>query len=227
MKLQSLTCIIPTFNNEETIETVIEKVNDIGMLAAKSFSLIVCNDGSFDETASILKNLQKKYANLRVITHTVNKGYGLTIKELYYEAKGEWLFSVPGDFQIDPKELEKLLPHAGHADMILGWRVSRHDPKERLVQSSVYNQLLRLLFGISIHDVNTVRLMKTSILQSIHLQSSSAFVDAELVIQAIRNGYIVKEIPIDHKRDDQKGSGGHLGTILSTIAETILFRFGL
>lgn len=227
MKLPSLTFIIPTYNNDKVLENVIRQANDVGKRVASTFKIIVCNDASTDTTAVILDNLRKKFSNIRIITHTTNKGYGQTIKELYYGAKSEWLFSIPGDDQIAPREIEKLLPYVNRADMILGARIRRQDPQGRLFQSSVYNLLLRILFGISVRDVNTVRLMKTSILKNIHLRSGSAFVDAELVIQALRNGYTVKEVPIDHQPDKSGGSGGHLGTIFATIIEMIKFRLNL
>ena len=69
--------------------------------------------------------------------------------------------------------------------------------------------------------------MKTSILKNIHLRSYSAFVDAELVIRAIRKGYTVKEVPIDHQKDESGGSGGHISTILLTIFEMIRFRLNV
>lgn len=227
MKLPSLTFIIPTYNNDKVIEKVIRQAFEVGKRIASRVEIIVCNDASTDTTAVILDNLRKKFSNIRIITHPTNKGYGQTIKELYYGAKSDWLFSLPGDYQIAPREIEKLLPYADHADMILGTRIRRQDPQGRLFQSRVYNLLLRILFGISVRDVNTVRLMKTSMLKNIHLRSYSAFVDAELVIQALQKGYIVKEVPIDHQPDKSGGSGGHLMTILSTIFEMIQFRISL
>src|SRR5690348_4690881 len=127
MKKLSLSSIIPTYNDETTIAAVIAKAAAIGQHYCDQYEIVVLNDASTDQTPAILTSLTKKEKSLRVLNHKTNKGYGLTIKELYYAAQCEWLFSIPGDFQIDPEEVVKLLPATSTADMILGLRQRRHD----------------------------------------------------------------------------------------------------
>lgn len=223
--MDSLTFIIPAYNDEGTIETVVKKTVDVGKKLHIPFDILVINDASSDSTGSILKKISKKYVNLHVITHTQNAGYGATIKELYQKARNTWLFSVPGDYQIEPGEISKLWPRRGGADMIVGWRRLRRDSRVRLRQSYIYNQLLRTFLGLPLHDVNSVRLMRTSLIKAVPLRSSSAFIDAELAIRSIRAGFRVTEIPILHRaRAGSGASGGKLAVILPTILEMIGFR---
>lgn len=237
MKLSSLSFLIPAYNDEATITRVVAEAVAVGKRVAKKFEVVVTSDGSQDMTRIILVRLAKKVENLRVITHRVNQGYGRTIKELYYAGKSEWLFSIPGDYQVGARELEAILRAtptlwSGESrsssrqartiydvpDMILGWRVARHDPVNRLFASWVYNSLLRLLFGITLHDVNSVRLMRRAVLKDIALTSDSAFVDAELVIGALRNGFRVTEAPIAHR--PRQGGGQGRGNGWKTVWET-------
>lgn len=222
----SLTFIIPAFNDEVTIETVIHKAVDTGKRLGIPFDILVTNDASTDKTAKILSRLTGRVKQLMVITHHINAGYGTTIKELYQRAQGSWLFSIPGDYQIEPSQVTKLWSRRASADMIIGWRRVRRDHPSRLRQSYAYNALLRILFGLNMHDINSVRLMKTSIMKSITLTTSSAFVDAELVIKSKRAGFYVTEVPIAHRaRSGVGASGGKLSTILPAILDMILFRF--
>jgi glycosyltransferase involved in cell wall biosynthesis len=226
--MESLTFIIPAYNDGATIETVIKRAGDVGARLGIPFDILVVNDASSDSTGSILKRISKKYVSLHIITHTKNAGYGRTIKELYQKARHPWLFSIPGDYQIEPEELTKLWSRRKSGDMIIGWRRVRRDIPARLRQSHVYNMLLRLLFGLTIHDINSVRLMKTSIMKSVGLTTSSAFVDAELVIRAKRAGLRIMEIPIVHRaRTGLGASGGKLTTILPTIRDMIAFLLHL
>lgn len=225
MKLSSLSFLIPAYNDEATIEIVVKQAVAVGRRVAKKFEIVVVNDGSRDMTGPGLVSLVKKVKELRVITHRTNQGYGRTIKELYYAGIGDWLFTIPGDYQIGAKELEKMISQIGNNDMILGWRVRRRDPSNRLLSSWIYNTLLRLLFGITIHDINSVRLMRRSILASLHLSSSSAFVDAELVIRAKRLNHTIAEVPIAHRArsDGKPGGGNQWGTMWATIADMLRF----
>ena len=224
--LNSLSILIPAFRDEDTISKVVKEADKVGSKVAKKHEIIVINDASPDKLEEVLVRLKSQYKNLKVITHKENKGYGQTIKELYYLAINEWFFTVPGDNQIPPGELEKLEEHSQEADMIIGWRVSRHDSESRLFQSAIYNGLLRILFGVGIHDINSVRLAKTTILKAVNLRMTSAFVDAELTISTMRKGFRVIEVPINHQARYGTGAGGgSLKTILPTIAE--LFKYWL
>jgi dolichol-phosphate mannosyltransferase len=228
MKIPSLSICIPAYNDEHTIRTIVGDAARIGREIAGSFEIVVINDASRDGTGKILVDLAKKIRELRVITHTKNAGYGGTIRELYYAAKKDWLFTAPGDNQIPISEIRKLLPAAEHADMIIGNRIYRHDPKARLRQSWIYNKLVRLLFRVDVKDVNSVRLMRTSLLTSVKLTKSSAFVDVELIVRAKRAHFRVVNAPIEHiaRVGGETGAGGgKWSTIGPTIRDMILFFF--
>lgn len=220
-KLISLTICIPTFNNSHTIVSVIDEALDVAKKTSSTYRIVVLNDGSTDKTVEILKHYKRNPA-VTILTHAVNQGYGRTIGELYSQGgTSKWLFTLPGDHQIHPNQLLRLVPHQDTADMIIGWRVKRHDPAIRLMQSWIYNTLLRLFFGLPIHDVNSVRLMRTHILKEIMVSSRSAFVDAELCIKANQLGHRIKEVAIDHHEDLQKGSGGNWKTIIGTLNDMV------
>jgi glycosyltransferase involved in cell wall biosynthesis len=226
MKLSAVSFLIPAYRDEDTIRQVVGEADIVGKRISGNYEIIVINDASPDNTGRILEELKHKYPRLKVITHSHNLGYGGTIRDLYYSGKKDWMFTVPGDNQIPVSEIEKLIPASADADMVIGWRVNRHDPPARLRQSHVYNRLLRLLFGLNLHDVNSVRLMKSGMMQKITLSSPSAFVDAELAIQAIRKGFKVIETPIEHaaRGDESTAGGGKLKTILPTIRDMVKFR---
>lgn len=227
--MKSLSFLIPAYNDGSTIATQVTDSHTMGKKLGIPFEIIVINDGSSDQTARILTKLAKRFRELRILTHVINKGYGATIKELYYAANKEWLFTIPGDYQVQAKELGKLLPHEGVADIILGWRTDRQDTGIRQHQSQIYNLIIPLLFHTETHDINSVRLMKSVLMKSITLQGTSAFTDAELIIKAKRLGYAVREIPIGHRIrhvGTGTGGGGKLRVILPTIWEMLLFRFG-
>ncbi len=228
--MKSLSFLIPAYNDEATIATQVQEAAHIGKKLQIPFEIIVINDASPDNTGKILDDLKKHINQLRIITHNTNRGYGDTIKELYYTAKKEWLFTIPGDYQVEAKEILKLAAHEEKADIILGWRTNRRDTEMRQFQSRVYNTLILFLFHTGTHDVNSVRLMKSRVMKSVHLQGASAFTDAELIIKAKHAGFRIKEIPISHsqRRDGTgRGGGGKIGVILPTVREMFLLKCGL
>lgn len=229
MKLASLSIVIPCYNTAATVRDVVQSAYTVAKRVSRSVEIITLDDASTDSTPAILQNLKSHIPGFRIHTHTVNKGYGETIKTLYQKATSEWIFSLPSDDQFDASEILKLLPYTDSSDMILGRRVKRNDVAPRRLQSLIYNGLLRMLFGMNLHDANTIRLMKKSVITALPLVSRSAFVDAELAIGMLKAGYSIQEVPVAHKiRTDKGGSGGKFfKTILPTIVDMLAFRLSL
>jgi glycosyltransferase involved in cell wall biosynthesis len=186
------------------------------------YEIVLLNDGSKDNTLAILYDLEKKYSSVRVVNHEVNQGYGRTIKELYYAGNKDLVMSLPGDYQFAPKELLAMAEGLRNHDFVIGHRVKRNDPPRRLIQSAIYNLMLRIFYGISFKDVNSIKLFRREILNNIKLESDTPFVDAELCIRTHRAGYKVVEIPIDHlPRLSTGASGGKISVITDTFGDLI------
>ena len=163
--------------------------------------------------------------HVRLINHEVNRGYGFTIRELYLSGKKDLIFSLPGDYQYAPKELQEMAKGLDEYDFVIDLRVKRNDPPRRKLQSHVYNTMLHLLYGNKHKDVNSIKLFKRSILENIQLKSTTAFVDAELCIRAERAGFKIVEIPIEHlPRLSQGASGGKFSVIVETFSDLINMR---
>lgn len=218
----SISIVIPGYNEEASIKKVIKQTNSLLEKITSNYEIITIDDGSIDNTYRILKELKKKIPKLKIKRHVKNQGFGKTIKELYYSAKKQLIFSLPGNGQIDIREILKLLPFAEKYDMIIGVRKYRYVVFTRKLQSKIYNFLIRTLLGLPLTDINSVRLLKRSKLRSVKINSNSAFVDAELCYKFKKQGFKILEVPINHIPGPSRG-GGSLRTIIPTILE--IFRF--
>ena len=156
--LNSISLIIPAYNDETTIGRLISDSIDVLNIVCPDYEIIVTNDGSKDNTLSILHDWEMKNKKIRIINHHVNQGFGLTIKELYYAAQKDCVLSLPGDYQYSPKELVKMAEGLYNNDFIIGLRVKRNDPWRRKLQSAVYNFMLRIIYGHKHKDVNSIKL---------------------------------------------------------------------
>lgn len=163
-------------------------------------------------------------SRIKVFEHSLNLGFGPTIRESYTLPDSEWVFILPGDGQIPPSELFKLYAQRDRYDFILGHRVRRNDPPLRRFNSWSYNRMLSLLARHRIHDVNSVGLLKRSVLNEVSLESGSAFIHAEIFLKILRKGAPILEVPIDHKpRQYGKGSGNKWKIIFSTVQDMLKY----
>lgn len=219
-----LSIIIPAYNDAGSIESVVREAAYVAGEAAPRHEILVINDGSDDSTGEILDKLVHEFKGLRVIHHPVNHGFGRTLHELYEKAAGNLVFSIPGDGQIRASQLERMLPAAELADLVVGKREIRNDPGRRKSQSYVYNFLVRLLYRVKIGDVNSSKLIHRRVLDAVlPLETMSPFIDAELCIKTLRHGMTIRGVVIEHmQRQHGSGSGGKLHIILATIRDLFL-----
>jgi glycosyltransferase involved in cell wall biosynthesis len=187
--------IILAYNEEASLRPVAEHTSRVLEEITPRFSILIVDDGSADGTGRIADELSRQDARIRVIHHERNKGIGHGLLTGYTHAEGDIVGMIPADGQFDPEDLRLLCPYLDDYDIIATYRMQRNDSLFRMFITSVNRILVSLLFGVSIRDVNWVKFYKRRILHSVRIQSVSPMVESEIVIQAVRNGGRMIEIP--------------------------------
>lgn len=223
----TLSIFFPAYNEEENIREAVEKavrvVGDSPYI--RDYEIIVVDDGSTDNTRTIVNRLAERYPAVRLIAHPHNMGYGAALKSGIRAATMDYVFFTDADLQFDLLELQHLLLHIPANDVVVGYRAPRRDPFMRLVNAKGWNVLNRLLFGLHIIDIDSAfKLFKREVVQSIPLQSEGAMVSAEMLIRLVRQGVKIKEIPVSHA---PRRAGSPTGAKLSVIARAFREMVGL
>lgn len=166
--MDTLYIVMPAYNEEETVTTVIEEwypvIEEFGEEGSR---LVVADSGSTDRTHEILKELQKTHPKLEVLSDT-GKFHGPKLIAMYryaIEQKADWVFQTDSDGQTSPSEFRTFWEKRTVYDAICGVRLVRGDGQARAFVEKVVCFLLRLYFGVKVPDANApYRLMKTSVL---------------------------------------------------------------
>jgi glycosyltransferase involved in cell wall biosynthesis len=165
------------------------------------YELIVVNDGSRDQTGEVLEELRQRYGpRMRVVTHPQNLGYGGALRSGFEAATKEFVFYTDGDGQYDVGELPRLMERVGQATgLVNGFKLERHDPAHRIWIGTIYNFCARRLFRIGIRDIDCdYRLIRRSLLDEIHLTSTSGTICVELVRKLELSRCEVVEVGVHH-----------------------------
>lgn len=164
--MDSLFIIIPAYNEEQTISTVIDewyKVIEKHPGNGKS-RLVIVNDGSKDATYDIMVEESKKREMFTPITKP-NGGHGSTVLFGYHyalENEADYIFQTDSDGQTSADEFENFWQQREDNDMVIGWRNQREDGFSRIIVTNVLKLVLKLCFGVWITDANTpFRLIKS------------------------------------------------------------------
>lgn len=163
MKNKELIVVIPVYNEQEIIATVIKKWTKLLSDMMIDFEIRVYNDGSKDNTLKTLRDLESKYSNLKIIDKT-NSGHGPTILKGYKESlNAEWIFQIDSDDEIDVTYFPELWNYRNQYDFLIGKRMNRNTPAIRKLISLISRLTISILYGNRVYDVNCpYRLMRTS-----------------------------------------------------------------
>jgi len=160
---------------------------------------IVCEDGSTDDTKAVLERLAQELP-IRLYTGPERKGYQQAVKDGLSRATKPWIFVVDSDYQFAAIDFWYLEPLRGEYDIIMGIKKPRRDPFYRVFLSWNFNALLRLLFNVPYHDMDTgFRLYRRSAVESIYRDvRHMSFFNAEFILRAQGKGYKIAEVPVRH-----------------------------
>ncbi len=220
-QLPSLSVFFPAYNEEKNLQILIEEASSFIPTIAQKFELIIVNDGSTDNSLAIATKLQKKYPSLKIVNHEKNKGYGAALRSGIKAAQYEWTFFTDADLQFNIKQLQHFLPFVSKHDIIIGFRKNRAEGLIRSFNARLFKLYIDILFRLHVKDIDCAfKLMKTSLVQSIPLESSGAFTTSELLYKLKKRGIKFKQIPVDHyKRKYGQPTGASLKVIIKGVWE--------
>ena len=222
----SISVVIPAYNEERIIASTVEAVLETLVRISDDYEVIVVNDGSRDATPRIVEELGQRQSAVRLVSHTVNRGYGATLATGFAAATRDFIFLTDGDRQFDVRELEGFLPFLVSADLVVGYRKPRADPWVRRFYGWGWNQLVNILFGYTARDVDCAfKLIPRRLMSDIQIQSHGHTFSPELLIKARRAGYRIAERRVTHlPRTAGEAKGARIDAIVRSLIELARLR---
>jgi glycosyltransferase involved in cell wall biosynthesis len=196
----SLSVFFPAFNDSATIASLAITALQSAAKLTPNHEVIIVDDGSTDATPRILAELARVYPAIKVVTHPANRGYGGALRTGFATASKEIVFYTDGDAQYDPSEMEALWPKmATGVDLVNGYKISRSDPLHRIIIGRVYHHTVKLLFGLSVRDVDCdFRMMRRAIFDRVRLEKNSGVICLEMMKKIEDAGFTIVEVPVHH-----------------------------
>ncbi len=170
MKNESLTLVIPVYNEQDSIETVLTGWHHSLKRWNIEHEMVVVNDGSTDHTSEILEGLSHKWSFLHVY-HQENAGHGAAIKYGYSIAcsmNNDYIFQTDSDHQFTPADFENLWSDRHEYQALFGIRENRQDPPLRKIITGLLQKIIFDIYNVDIPDANVpYRLFQKSYLKNL------------------------------------------------------------
>lgn len=192
-----LSIVIPVFDEARSLmELYSELCSTLKSLPHRS-EIIFIDDGSKDGSTSILQSLYEIDPRVQVIVLRRNFGKAAALACGFRAARGSLIVTLDADLQDDPREIPRLLEKLNEADLVTGWKSPRRDPWTKRLPSLVFNWIVRLLTGISIHDINCgLKAYRAEVVQEIPLYGE---LHRFIPVLAHARGFQVLEVPVHHR----------------------------
>jgi glycosyltransferase involved in cell wall biosynthesis len=218
--LSSLSIVVPAFNEAPSIADTIEDALRIGASVARELEVLVCNDGSRDDTARIVGELAARDPRVRILDRKANAGIEASLRALYLGARHDWVFLMSADRQWPMTSLVELAGAAERgADFVIGVRTNKrsiYTPYRQLV-SWGYERIVRAL-GAPGGDPGSIKLARRELL-SAPVAARGVFAEGERLIRAARNGARVVEVAVEFTR---RGAGKATGARRDVVARALV-----
>ena len=184
--------LVPAKDEAENLPELLRQAREALVPLPYACEVVVVDDGSQDETATVLRQLAAQHPFLRVATHRAQRGIADALKTGADAAAGRVLVFWPADLQYLPADIPGLVApvFAGEADIATGAKQGHY---EKRFVSWVYNGLCRWLFGVRVTDLNSVKAYRREVMDAVPTRPDW---HRFLVVIAAGQGFRVTERPV-------------------------------
>jgi glycosyltransferase involved in cell wall biosynthesis len=184
--------LVPAKDESDNLPEFIQRCAQALGSAGFSFEVIVVNDGSRDGTDRVLRELQRQYPFLEIVTHRRQRGIADALRSAGDVARGDIFVFYPADLQYLPEDIPGLVAPIleNRADIVTGTKQGKY---EKAFVSRVYNGLCRWLFGVRVTDLNSVKAYRREVMLGVPLRPDW---HRYMVVIAAADGYRLTSLPV-------------------------------
>ncbi|MCA1834413.1 MAG: glycosyltransferase family 2 protein [Actinomycetota bacterium] len=202
MSISKLTIAVPVYNEEKRVERAMKEL--LAVQFPVEVEVVVVDDGSSDRTTELLQSMQLP-ANVRLVKHRRNQGKGTALRTALDVATGDVFVPFDADLEYDPADLPRLLKPIIEDDVpvVYGTRAfGSHTAFSfwYVLGNKMIVLFANILFNSYISDLETCyKMVRTDLLRSLNLKSSTFAIEAEITGKLLRGGYRPYEVPISYR----------------------------
>ena len=168
----NISLVVPLFNEEDSLVELCTWIDKVMQLNNLTYELFLIDDGSKDNSWTVIEDLCAKNNNIKGIKFRRNYGKSAALNIGFSKAQGDVVITMDADLQDSPDEIPDLYNkiNVENYDLVSGWKKKRYDPITKTIPTKLFNWAARKASGIYLHDFNCgIKSYKKSVVKSIEI----------------------------------------------------------
>jgi glycosyltransferase involved in cell wall biosynthesis len=220
-----LSVVIPVYNEAPNLASLCQELVATLEAWGRSFELVLIDDGSTDESFTVLQSIQARDRRVRVVQFRRNFGQTAAFAAGFAEARGRLIATMDADLQNDPRDIPAMIARleAG-CDIVCGWRKDRKDPwLNRRLPSTIANWIISRATGVRLKDYGcSLKVFRSDVVKPLRLYGEMhRFIPA----LASEMGAAITEMPVGHRPRVHGRSKYGISRTLRVILDLVTVKF--
>jgi glycosyltransferase involved in cell wall biosynthesis len=221
-----ISVVVPMKNEAPNVVELYQELTSALDACGRSFEIIAIDDGSTDETFTVLARLQEADARLTVIRFRRNFGQTAGFAAGFAYARGRYIVTMDGDLQNDPRDIAAMVKQLEDepADIVAGWRRNRKDKFfSRRLPSLIANRIISKATGVRLHDYGcSLKVFRAEVVKPMKLYGE---MHRFLPAIATEFGVTTVEREVNHRARTRGASKYGISRTLRVILDLITVKF--
>jgi len=190
------TIVVPVYNEQDNLERVEKQLSQFLPTAAMKACVLLVNDGSTDDSLSLIKQICQRQPDFFYISSNQNHGLSTAMKAGIDTVQSKYMGYIDADLQTNPEDFNLLLKFAPDYELVTGIRANRKDSAFKKLQSRIANGFRRYMTGDTATDTGCpLKVMRTDVARRIpFFNGMHRFLPALFALEHAR----FKEMPVRH-----------------------------
>jgi len=216
--------VVPLYNEQDNVARLCAATHEALAGMRRTYEIVLVDDGSSDDTVAAAGAIARSDSRVRLVVLARNAGQTAAMAAGMAHARGQYLVTMDGDLQNDPRDIPMLVDTLGDDyDLVAGWRVKRQDKLiTRKIPSRIANWLIGKITGIPIRDNGcSLKAYRASVMRHVPLYSEMhRFIPAMSSIAGAR----IIQVPVRHHARQFGQSKYGLSRIYKVLLDLISIR---
>ncbi len=230
---RKISVLVPAYNEQESLVELHDQIVDsFNNMKAKGqvgeYEIWFINDGSSDDTESVIESIIEKDNNSHLISFRKNFGKSPALEAGFHHVTGDLIFTIDADLQDDPAEFSRFVEKIDEGyDMVVGWKYNRLDPLEKKLPSKLFNAVTSKASGIKLHDFDCgFKCFVREVADAIDVYGEY---HRYIPVLAHRKGFKITEITVNHRKREhghsKYGMERYLRGLFDSLSTTFILKY--